>query len=230
MRDKDVLQELGAVLRQHGMLTRGSFTADATDEALRELGAGTLILVGNAGADLYRAFGNLRSTEPNPLDAWTRRVMEPIARRFGATALFPFGGPPYWPFQRWAMRAEGLKPSPLGILIHPEYGLWHAYRAALLFPAVLDLPQVLARPHPCDTCAEKPCLATCPVSAITPRAYDADKCARHVASEEGADCRDFGCLARRACPIGRTRQYPADAMAFHMAAFLAARRRNSHQD
>ena len=49
----------------------------------------------------------------------------------GAAPIYPFGGPPYWPFQRWAQRAEAVFPSPLGILIHPEYGLWHAYRAAL---------------------------------------------------------------------------------------------------
>ncbi len=31
------------------------------------------------------------------------------------------------------MAAEGLKPSPLGLLMHPEYGLWHGYRGAILF-------------------------------------------------------------------------------------------------
>ena len=65
-----------------------------------------------------------------------RRVaaaIDPLARSVGAMALYPFDGPPYRPFQRWAMRAEPVAPSPLGLFIHPEYGLWHAYRAALVF-------------------------------------------------------------------------------------------------
>ena len=43
-----------------------------------------------------------------------------------------------------------LSPSPLGILIHPEFGLWHALRGALLFRDRLELPAIEARPSPCD--------------------------------------------------------------------------------
>ena len=39
------------------------------------------------------------------------------------------------------MRAEAVAPSPLGILIHPDYGLWHAYRGALAFAERLALPR-----------------------------------------------------------------------------------------
>ena len=42
------------------------------------------------------------------------------------SALFPFGGPPHFPFQQWARRAEPVHPSPIGLLIHPIYGLWHS--------------------------------------------------------------------------------------------------------
>ena len=67
------------------------------------------------------------------MDAWTREVVDPIAEAFGAAVVYPFAGPPYLPFQRWAARAEPLAVSPLRIFIHPVYGLWHAFRAALLF-------------------------------------------------------------------------------------------------
>ena len=63
-----------------------------------------------------------------------RRSIGAVAATFGARAVSP-SDRPYLPFQQWAMRAEGLKPSPLGILMHPRYGLWHAYRGALLFDA-----------------------------------------------------------------------------------------------
>ena len=88
---------------------------------------------------MWDAFAPHIDGEPDPLNRWTRRVIEPIAESFGARAAYPFGEPG-WPFQRWALRAETLYASPLGILIHPEYGLWHAWRAALLFDERLPLP------------------------------------------------------------------------------------------
>ena len=68
---------------------------------------------------------------PDPLDRWSRRVIESLARQFDAKALFPFDGPPYLPFQSWARRAEECFPSPIGLFIHPDYGLWHSFRGAL---------------------------------------------------------------------------------------------------
>ena len=63
-----------------------------------------------------------------------------LGQRFGATPLFPFDGPPWLPFQRWAARAEPLHASPIGPYIHPRHGLWHAWRGALAFERELELP------------------------------------------------------------------------------------------
>ena len=214
----------------HGMLIRGGFALGAEDAATFAAFPAlasteperALVLVGNAGPALYDAF--FAAVEPGgALDDWTRRVIEPIAADLGAHAAFPFGGPPWLPFQRWAMRAEGLKASPLGVLIHPEYGLWHAYRAALIFDKRLPLPPATVLAHPCDTCRDRPCLSTCPVGAVTAEGYAVDICAGHVGSPAGAPCRTTGCLARRACPVGSAYHYPQRAMAFHMAAFLRGR-------
>jgi hypothetical protein len=68
---------------------------------------------------------------PDPLDRWSRAIAESLAERFGGVALFPFHGPPHHPFQRWADRAEATRPSRMLLRIHPDYGLWHAYRFAL---------------------------------------------------------------------------------------------------
>ena len=230
--DLSLLPDLAGALQRHGMLIRGGFHLTAEDEqgleAFPELAGSqpdrSLVLVGNAGSALYDAF--FASGDPkgaNPLDDWTRRVIEPIATRFGARAAFPSDGPPWLPFQTWAMRAEGLRASPLGVLIHPEFGLWHAYRAALIFDRALDLAPRLARAHPCDSCVTRPCLSTCPVGAITTAGYAVDNCAAHVASRDGTACRTIGCLARRACPVGAEHRYPDKALAFHMAAFLRGR-------
>jgi hypothetical protein len=232
MSDKGNIAELSAALQPHGMLVRGGFALTEQDERLlagfpdlaSTIRGRTLVLIGNAGAPLYEAFfaaGEAKGR--NPLDDWTKRIVRPIAEQCGARAAFPSVGPPWLPFQRWAMRAEGVKPSPLGVLIHPEFGLWHAYRAALVFDQALDLPPAQFRAHPCDACVEKPCVSTCPVGAVTAESYAVDNCASHVASEAGKACRSIGCLARRACPVGADRVYPDPAMAFHMAAFLRGR-------
>jgi hypothetical protein len=226
------LTELAAALQRHGMLIRGGFALDDEDErglaGFPELAAETrgrtLVLIGNAGPALYDAFfGNGQAPGDNPLDDWTRRVIAPIAARLRARPAFPSDGPPWLPFQRWAMRAEGVKASPLGVLIHPEFGLWHAYRAALVFDRGLELPPTPIRAHPCYTCLDRPCLSACPVGAVTEQGYAVDNCAAHVGSRDGKLCRSIGCLARRACPVGADHRYPDRAMAFHMAAFLRGR-------
>ncbi|MEL0107619.1 MAG: ferredoxin [Rhodospirillaceae bacterium] len=181
-----------------GLLVRGGFHPGPDDAVPGD--PATVILIGNAGPDLWQAFEN--RTE-DTLDTWTEKTVAAIATQFNARALFPFDGPPHWPFQRWAQRCEPVFPAPIGSLIHPEYGLWHAYRAALLFDTPIDLPARNDAPNPCETCADKPCLTTCPVGAFKPDAYDVPVCLDHIAASQGEDCLGHGCAARRACPIGR---------------------------
>jgi hypothetical protein len=211
-----------------GLVCRGGFhpgPEDGVPPRPDGAPAATVLLVGNAGPGLWAAFARERRDEPDPLDGWSRRTVEGLAERLGGWALFPFGGPPYLPFQRWARRAEPVHPSPLGALIHPEFGLWHAYRGALAFAERLDLPPRADRPSPCAACAARPCLAACPAGAVTAAGYDAPACVGHLSGAMGADCLDGGCLARRACPVGRQHAYGPEQQRFHMAAFLAANRR-----
>jgi hypothetical protein len=193
--------------------------------------AGTVVLVGVVGGRCWDAFQAAEESRqsPHPLDRWSRRVVTGLAAELGAEALFPFGGPPFLPFLRWARRAEAVHPSPIGPLIHPDYGLWHAYRGALAFAECLDLPPADQRPSPCDSCADKPCLTTCPVAAFSQTGYDVPACIGHLLGDSGGDCLGGGCLARRACPVGVAFQYPPAQMGFHMRAFLAANRDALHR-
>jgi hypothetical protein len=187
---------------------------------------GTLMLVGVVGGSCWEAFQGAEESRqsPNPLDRWSRRIVSELAGALGADALFPFGGPPFLPFIRWAQRAEDVYPSPIGPLIHPEYGLWHAYRGALAFAESIDIPAKRARARPCDSCAHKPCLTACPVGAFKGDGYDVPVCIEHIGGQRGAECLAGGCLARRACPVGVAYQYAPAQMGFHMSAFLAANR------
>ena len=214
-----------------GLVPRGGFHPNGDDAVppMSDGGAvGTLVLVGvvgGAGWDAFRGSDEARGS-PDPLDRWSRRVITTLAADLGAEPLFPFGGPPFLPFLRWARRAEAVHPSPIGPLIHPDYGLWHAYRGALAFPEAVDLPPADTRPRPCDTCADRPCLSTCPVGAFVPDGYDVPACIDHIGGAGGGDCLDGGCLARRACPVGVAYRYAPEQMAFHMRAFLAANRKS----
>lgn len=186
--------------------------------------AGTLVLLGNAGPSMWRAFSRAREDAPDlALDDWTSTVVSALAAELGATALFPFTGPPYWPFQRWAQRADSVHPSPLGILIHPRFGLWHGYRAALVFAERLSLPPREDLPSPCASCADRPCLHACPVSAFSPGNYDVAACVDHLHAPAGAACMTGGCQSRRACPVGQEHIYPDEQRRFHMRAFLTLR-------
>ncbi len=227
------LRQVEAALAPHGLIPRGGFHPQAAD-AVPALPDGrpsrTLVLVGNAGAAggdaMWQAFARARARYPgaDPLNDWTRDAVTQVARAAGAAALFPFDGPPYPPFQRWAMRAEPVFPSPLGLLIHPGYGLWHAYRAALVFAERIDLPPRAAARPPCESCADKPCLSACPVRAFDGRRYDMPRCVAFLDSGEGADCMERGCRARRACPVGHDRAHQPAQAEFHMRAFRRARR------
>lgn len=219
------LDDIAATVARLGLIQRGGFHPTDADGVPALPGGGvvgTLVMVGNAGPAMWETFSaapEMSDGIPDALDRWTRRVLGAVAAELGAAPHFPFGGPPYLPFQRWARRAEPVHPSPLGLLIHPQYGLWHAYRGALAFAARLDLP---ARPEvasPCDSCVEKPCLTTCPVAAFSTAGYDVPACARHLDTPAGSDCMAEGCRARRACPIGQGYRYAPAQAEFHMLPF-----------
>ncbi len=222
-----ILDALDAALAGSGLVTRGAFHPGPADRLPTPQSAGTLVLIGNVGGAMWSAFSATcdaarRATLPHPLDVWTRAVIDPVALAFDAEPLYPFQGPPFQPFQRWARRALPVHQSPIGPLIDAEAGLWHALRAALVLPRRLPVPPPAARPSPCDACTDRPCLSGCPVDAIGHDRYDVAACVRHVTTPAGGACRDAGCRARAACPVGSSFAYPPDQRRFHMEKFLEA--------
>ena len=210
-------------LRRAGLVPRGALRLVESERRGPLAGIRTIVLAGMAGRDGWEAFAaspEASDGRADPLDRFSRRVIGSIARELGATALLPFGGPPWLPFQQWARRAESVHASPIGVLIHPRYGLWHAYRGALGFSDALAVPDLKPVPSPCDSCLGRWCLRACPVGAFSGSSYDVDACVAHVKSPAGADCMRLGCRARRACPVGVEHAYGPDQANFHMRAFL----------
>jgi ferredoxin len=225
---RGMIEGITAALGANGLILRGGFVFPDNEDALHGSSgapARSLLLVGQAGAAPWPHFLRWREQQPptiaNPFDSWSRQVIGAVAEAFGARAVSP-SDKPYLPFQQWAMRAEGLKPSPLGILMHPLYGLWHAYRGALLFEEEIALPQQGEAIHLCDACVAKPCLKSCPVDAYSRDGFAYQACLAHVRGANGEPCRSGGCLDRNACPYGMEYRYPPDIQAFHMASFARA--------
>ncbi len=220
----DAVRRVEARIEKAGLTAFGWFEPLA-DDGLGELGSGrparSAVLVGNAGPAMWEQFSRTRDPADKTLDRWTADEVSDIARDLGGRAYFPFDKPAL-PFQRWAQRCGQVFTSPLGLTIHPTYGLWHAFRAVIVFTEVFSGTAPVANEHPCESCTDKPCLSTCPVDAFQPGSYDVQACAEHMRTPAGKDCLTGACLARRACPIGRDYIYEPPQAEFHMQAFVKA--------
>jgi ferredoxin len=212
---------LEAQIEARGLRLLGGFHPTSAEQTGALDQCETLLLVGWGGAEGWPHFE--RSPEmtdgaPDPLDRWTLRTVDALAAAIDARPLYPFGGPPWHPFQTWGLRAGIATKSPIGLLIHPQFGLWHSYRAALAFRQRLPLPSRNTAPSPCDSCADRPCLTACPVGAYSPDRFDVDGCRSHLRKPE-TTCRQVGCMARDACPAGRDYRYTQAQVDFHQRAF-----------
>ncbi len=211
------LSTLENLLQPHGLVVLG---------ILEEPPVRRIVLVGNVGSSIWQTF--TRSPEnqdgqPHPMDRWSKRVGLSIATELKADVIFPFEGPPYPPVLSWTEQAGQAFPSPISMFIHRKYGLWHAYRFALLLKGALSgAKEPGPGVSPCLTCATQPCLSACPVDAFSGEKYRVGDCVDYLASDTDSPCREQGCTARKACPVAVQNQYESAHARFHMNAFLAA--------
>lgn len=205
---------LAAAVAGHGLQISGSFSITPADHLPRD--TGSLVLISPDEPAFWPHFTSspeYRDGAAHPMDRWSRRIGTMLEQDFAACALYPFGGPPFQPFHRWALRSGQAFASPIGFLVHAQAGLFISYRMALLVPWHR---QVVSGTRPCDDCSQ-PCLTACPVGAFA-AGYDVAACKGHLHDPAGAACMGAGCAARRACPVGTGRRLPAQA-AFHMEHF-----------
>lgn len=198
-----------------GLTIAGGFHPDNDDGA--PTGTRTLFMLAPNGAafwDIFTASTFYTDGQPNPIDRWSRHVIGTWACDLKAKALFPFGGPPYRPFQSWALKTGRAFTSPVGFLIHADQGLMISFRGALALKEWVDIPPPV--PSPCAVCPA-PCTTACPVSALTPKGYDVPTCKTYLADDP--PCMTQGCAVRRACPVSQGFDRPTDQSAFHMRAF-----------
>ena len=198
----------------------GGFHPDEQDKIPK--GTRTLIMLGPREPGFW---AYLKSQEefqqglPNPLDRWSKRVIDLIGIKSGGEPIYPFGGPPYHPFMTWALKTGRSWHSPVQFLVHETAGLMVSYRGVLAYQDHIPLPEPPGV-SPCETCADKPCMTACPIGVLTPDGYDADGCRTYIGSFEGQDCLGMGCQVRRICPVSQTYQRDPRQSEFHQMAFL----------
>jgi ferredoxin len=175
-----------------------------------------LLLLGHGGQRFWRALNEFGWHTADPVDHFSIHLTETFLRDY-------LGNPPYLclyplteymvPLQRLGELAGWCHPSPLGLGISPTYGLWFAYRAAFLVDADLPVTTSFSSPSPCDTCADKPCITTCPSGAVRLAGFDVFKCS-HFRLQENSPCHDR-CLARLACPAAPEHRYELEQVQYH---------------
>ena len=211
------LTEIEARARAQHLTIVGGFHPAPGDGAPE--GCGTLLLLAPHEPGFWAhvtAAPDFADGAPDPLDRWSARVIAALAADIGATALYPFGGPPFAPFIAWAQATGRIHKSPVTLLVHDAQGLMISFRGALALPARIDLP-----PPPLSPCllCPMPCETACPVDALSEDGYDSAACHAYLDTAAGADCMENGCKARRACPVSRSFARDPAQSAFHMRRF-----------
>ncbi len=176
-----------------------------------------LVMLGHGGRQFWEAMSENDWKVADPIDTYSIRIanlfIEQTLPSFDNLFLFPKQN--YLiPLQQLGELAGWCHPSPLGLGISPQFGVWYAYRAAFLTSAPLPLTSFPTKASPCDSCQTKPCIFTCPVEAVgNIDQFNLTNCAEHRIAVQSS-CADR-CLARMACPIAPEHRYSLAQINYH---------------
>ena len=173
----------------------------------------TLCIVANGGKELWNHLPHPLDESINPIDQFSiqqMKILDPDMR-----IIFPHNE---WniPLQRIGRFLNISRPSLLGIDINQDYGLWFAFRGAFLTKNNLINKNHNTFVSACETCIDKPCVSSCPASAIIPEknSFKLNICADYRLKPISS-CADR-CLARLACPYHNEHQYNLLQIKYHM--------------
>jgi hypothetical protein len=196
---------------QHGLFVMGHTNVDKD----------TLILIG-ADRSFWTVFtqsNEYSDGHANPIDRWSKRIIDQIAADCDGHATYPSDGPPYAPFISWATATGRFWQSPTGMLIHDTAGLMISIRGAIRVPN--HTSDAIPTQNPCDSCVDRPCTVACPVAALSAgHFYDVPKCKQFLITPQGIDCMSKGCLVRQVCPLSKSFDRADEQSAFHMNTFM----------
>jgi len=122
-----------------------------------------LMLIGHGGRLMWEKLQSTALESKDPVDQFATSITRSFIHDYldNSEFFWLFPEPDYSvPLQQLGEAAGWCSPSPLGLGISAEFGLWFAYRAAFLIDS--DLPLTSVQPHlsPCSTTALHHCLST----------------------------------------------------------------------
>ncbi len=120
----------------------------------------TLCLIGNGGKSLWENLPHPIDVKTNPIDFFTQNKMQEFAKNSlndEIEILYP-NDSYTMPLQKIGRAMNLCTQSPIGIDIHPEFGLWFAFRGIFLTSEEMPIFKMEKSPAPCDSCSKKTCL------------------------------------------------------------------------
>lgn len=184
---------------------------------------GSLILVGNAGPDMWRNIPREYFDRQHPVDDFARDTVHRLMTRYAGDEswklLFPGEDSPSlislgkiagWHFD-----------SPLGSGINSNAGLWFAYRAVVALAADLPSTSYAAGDSPCLSCESRACVQNCPSEAVSfDRSPDLQRCLTHRTQPDSSCAKT--CVARLSCPVAPQFRYDDSQLHYHYRRALPA--------
>jgi len=183
-----------------------------------------LLLIGHGGRQLWEEIQALDQPTDHPFDdisiALAQQFLHDYLGNPPAHFLYPQTDIPL-PLQQLGQLAGWHHPSPLGVGINGVYGLWFAYRAAVLTTDVIGPTAPMEERSPCDSCVDRPCVGACPAGAVSSAGnFQAMACFEQRLGEKSV-CADR-CLARLACPYFVEHRYGEGQLGYHYGVSLGS--------
>jgi epoxyqueuosine reductase len=216
------MQKELAQLAGQGLNVYASASLESLPADLREYfpaGFRNVLVFGHGGRELWERLPKPLDPAEHPVDRYAVSLVEAfsrdVLRDYEARILFPFSET-LLPLQRLGRALNLARPSLLGLDIHPEYGVWFAYRCVLVTKADVPPSSLAQFASPCESCVEKPCRPVCPAGAVGAAAesFSLNACAGYRFSEN-SKC-ESQCLSRFACSYKPEHRYSDEQMRYHM--------------
>lgn len=173
----------------------------------------TLCIIGHGGKDLWEHLPRPLNENLHPIDTFSTEQMKKIDA--DCQILFPHQ---VWniPLQRIGKFLNISRRSLLGIDINKDFGLWFAFRGVFLTKEKINETKYESFNSPCDSCETKPCISSCPASAVVSNgeSFKLNQCVDYRL-KQNSPCADR-CLARLACPYQNQHQYKLEQIQYHM--------------
>ncbi len=181
-----------------------------------------LILLGHSGKQLWDELTNKRSATEEPVDSYTQEWVSKVFVDYDYQVIYP--GDSGVPLQQLGALAGWHFDSPFKVGINSIWGSWFAYRAVILANSNFKITEPLDARAPCPTCIRPKCVEKCPAKAISKQRFSLGDCMAYRVKPDSR-C-GHRCIAREACPIGRSYQYSDDQIAYHYEVSLGLIKQN----